>query len=96
VKKVGKVKSILGPIKVDFLNKVFMLFDAVLTVVFEEIVFNPTKIMQGACSGPILLKKCCLERYLIGPVTYLLLFLPACNYNNRKGKTLSSQGKTTE
>jgi hypothetical protein len=26
-------------------------------------------------------------------VTFLLLFLPVCNYHNRKGKILSSQGK---
>jgi hypothetical protein len=50
-----------------------MLFDALLTVVFEDIVFNPTKIIQGTCLGPILLKKCFLERYLIAPVKFLLL-----------------------
>jgi hypothetical protein len=42
-----------------------MLFDALLTVVFENIVFNPTKIILGPCLGPILLKKCFLERYLM-------------------------------
>jgi hypothetical protein len=67
-----------------------MLFDALLPVVFEDIVYNPTKIIQGTCLGPILLKKCFLERYLIGPVAFLLLFLPVCNYHNRKGKILSS------
>jgi hypothetical protein len=65
----------VGPVKVDFLKKVFILFDALLAVVFEDIVFNPAKIIQGTCSGPILLKKCFLERYLIAPVTFLLLFL---------------------
>jgi hypothetical protein len=49
-----------------------MLFDALLTVVFEDIVFNPTKIIQETFLGPILLKKCFLEKYLIGPVTFLL------------------------
>jgi hypothetical protein len=83
----------VGTVKVDFLNNFFMLFDALLTVVFEDIVFNPTKIIQGTFLGPILLKKCFLERYLIGPVTFLLLFLPVCNYHNRNGKILSSQGK---
>jgi hypothetical protein len=34
-----------------------MLFDAQLIVVFEDIVFNPTKIIQGTCLGPFLLKK---------------------------------------
>jgi hypothetical protein len=58
-----------------------------LTLVFEDIVFNPTKIIQGTCLGPI------LERYLIGLVTFLLLFLQVCNYHNRNGKILSSQGK---
>jgi hypothetical protein len=33
-----------------------MLFDALLTEVFEDIVFNPTKIIQGTCLGPILPK----------------------------------------
>jgi hypothetical protein len=70
-----------------------MLLDALLTVVFEDIVFNPTKVIQGTCLGPILLKKRFLEMYLIGPVTFLLLFLPVCNYHNRKGKILSSQVK---
>jgi hypothetical protein len=57
VEKVEKVKSICGAVKVDFLNNVFMLFDTLLTVVFEDIVFNPTKIIQGTCLGPILLQK---------------------------------------
>jgi hypothetical protein len=39
-----------------------MLFDALLTIVFEDIVFNPTKIIQGTCLGPFLLKKWFLER----------------------------------
>jgi hypothetical protein len=74
-----------------------MLFDALLTVVFEDIVFNPTKkIIQGTCLGPILLKKCFLERYLIDPVTFLLLFLPVSNYHTRNDKILSSQGRKTE
>jgi hypothetical protein len=70
-----------------------MLFDTLLTVVFEDIVFNTTKIIQENCLGPILLEKCFLERYLIGPVTFLLLFLPVYKYRNRNGKILSSQGK---
>jgi hypothetical protein len=52
----------VGPVKVDFLNKVFMPFDALLTVVFENIAFNPTKIIQGASLGHISIKKCYLER----------------------------------
>jgi hypothetical protein len=53
----------VGPVKVDFLRKFFfMLFGALLTVVFEYIVFNPTKIIEGTCSGAILLKKCFVER----------------------------------
>jgi hypothetical protein len=64
-----------------------------LTVFFEDIVFNPTKIIQGTFLGPILLKKCFLERYLVGPVTFLLLLLPVCNNHNRNGKIFSSQGK---
>jgi hypothetical protein len=70
-----------------------MLFDALSTEVFEDIVFNPTKIIQGTCIGPILLKKSFLERNLMGPLAFLFLFLPLCNYHNRKGKILSSQGK---
>jgi hypothetical protein len=70
-----------------------MLFGALLTVVFGDIVLNPTKIIQGTCLGPILIKKCFLKRYLIGSVTFLLLFLLVCNYHNRNGKILSSQGK---
>jgi hypothetical protein len=38
-----------------------MLFDALLTEVFKDIVFNPTKIIQGSGLGPIL---------LFGKVTY--------------------------
>jgi hypothetical protein len=96
VQKVKKVKFICGACKSRFFEQsFFMLFDALLTVVFEDIVFNPTKIIQGTCLGPIFLKKCFLERYryLIGPVTFLLLFLPVCNYHNRNGKILSYQGK---
>jgi hypothetical protein len=33
-----------------------MLFDAILTVVFEDIVFKPAKIVQGTCLGPIFSK----------------------------------------
>jgi hypothetical protein len=33
----------VGPIKVEFLNHVFMLFDAILTAVSEIIAFNLTK-----------------------------------------------------
>jgi hypothetical protein len=73
-----------------------MLFDALLTVIFEDIVFNPTKIIQVTCLGPTLLKKCFLERYLNGPVTFLLLFLPVCSYHNRKGKILRSKGEKIE
>jgi NhaP-type Na+/H+ or K+/H+ antiporter len=81
----------VGPVKADFLTKFCMLFDALSSVVFEDmpVVFNPMKIIQGTCLGPILLKKCFLERYLIGPVTFLLLFLTVGNY-------LSSQGNNTE
>jgi hypothetical protein len=69
------------------------LFEALLNVVFEDLVFNPTKIIQVTCLGPVLLKKCFLERDLIGPVAFLLVFLPVGNCRNRKGKILSSQGK---
>jgi hypothetical protein len=63
VKKVEKVKSICGAYKSSFFEQSFvMLFDAILTVVFEDIVFNPTKITQGTFLGHILLKKCFLER----------------------------------
>jgi hypothetical protein len=53
----------VGPVKVDFLKQVFfMLFDAILTAVFEKIAVNLTKIIQGTCLGPFLLKKWFLER----------------------------------
>jgi hypothetical protein len=35
----------VGPVKVDFSNNVFMLFDAVLTAVVENIAFIPVKII---------------------------------------------------
>jgi hypothetical protein len=35
-----------------------MLFDAIFTAVFEKIAFNLTKIIQGTCLGPFLLKTC--------------------------------------
>jgi hypothetical protein len=38
----------VAPVKVDFLNNVFMLFDGILTAVFENMVFDATKIVQGA------------------------------------------------
>jgi hypothetical protein len=81
------------PIEVEFLNNVFMLFNALLTLVFDYIVFNPTEIIQSICLGPFLLKKCFLEMKLIGYVKFLLLFLPVCNYHNRKGRVHSSQEK---
>jgi hypothetical protein len=62
VEKVKKVKSICGACKSRFFNRVFYAFDALLTVVFEDIVFNPTTIIQGTCLGPFLLKKWFLER----------------------------------
>jgi hypothetical protein len=51
----------VGPVKVDFLNQIFMLFGAILTAVFKKIAFNLTKIIQGTCLGPFLLKKWFLE-----------------------------------
>jgi hypothetical protein len=39
-----------------------MLFDAILTALFENIVFNLMKIIQRACLGPFLLKKGFLDR----------------------------------
>jgi hypothetical protein len=39
-----------------------MLFDAILTAVFEKIAVDLTKIIQGTCLGPFLLKKWFLER----------------------------------
>jgi hypothetical protein len=47
VGKFEKEKSIDGACKSRFLNNVFMLFDAILTAVFENMVFDPTKIIQG-------------------------------------------------
>jgi hypothetical protein len=38
-----------------------MIFGAILTVVFENVVFNPSKIVQGTFLGPFLLKKWFLE-----------------------------------
>jgi hypothetical protein len=52
----------VGPVKVDFLNQVFLLFDAILTAVFEKIAYKLMKIIQGTCLGPFLLKKWFLER----------------------------------
>jgi hypothetical protein len=40
----------------------FMLLGAILTVVFEKVVFNPSKIIQGTFLGPFLFKKWFLER----------------------------------
>jgi hypothetical protein len=39
-----------------------MLFGAILTVDFENVVFYPSKIIQGTFLGPFLLKKWFLER----------------------------------
>jgi hypothetical protein len=50
------------PVKVDFLTTFFMLFDAILTVIFEKKVFNTLKIVQGAFLGSFLFRKGFLER----------------------------------
>jgi hypothetical protein len=43
----------VGAVKVDFLNHIFMLFDAILTAVSEKIDFNPTKVIFGKVTyGP--------------------------------------------
>jgi hypothetical protein len=42
----------MGPVKVDFLNPVFMLLYAILPEVSEKIAFNLMKIIQGTCLGP--------------------------------------------
>jgi hypothetical protein len=39
-----------------------MLFDGILTAVFENMVFDPTKIVYGASLGPSLFKKGFFER----------------------------------
>jgi hypothetical protein len=63
VKKFEKVKSFCGACKSRFFEPgFFMLFDAILTAVFEKIAVNLTKIIQGTCLGPFLLKKWVLER----------------------------------
>jgi hypothetical protein len=57
--KIRKSKIHLWDCKSRFFEQqFFMLFDALLTVVFENTVFNPTKTIQGTCLGPNLLKKC--------------------------------------
>jgi hypothetical protein len=61
----------VGPVKVDFLNTFFMIFDGILTAVFENMVFDPTKIARGTSLGPSLFKKCFFERLLLGHVTFL-------------------------
>jgi hypothetical protein len=38
-----------------------MIFAAIFTAVFENVVFNPSKIIQGAFLGPFWLKKWFLE-----------------------------------
>jgi hypothetical protein len=58
----------VGPVKVDFLNQVsFMLFGAILTVVFEKIAFNLTKIIQGTCLGPFFSQKVVFGKVTYGP-----------------------------
>jgi hypothetical protein len=71
VKKFEKVKSFCGACKSRFVKQFFLLFGAILTVVFESVVFNPSKIIQGTFLGPFLLKKWFLERQLMGLVTVL-------------------------
>jgi hypothetical protein len=52
-----------------------MLFDALLTVVFEDIVLNPTKIIQGTCLGHILLQKCFFGKVIYGPCgVFIIIF----------------------
>jgi hypothetical protein len=63
----------VGPVKVDFLNKVFMLFGAILTVDFENVVFNPSKIIQGTFLGPFLLKKVVFGKVTYGPCDIFIL-----------------------
>jgi hypothetical protein len=59
-------------------KKFLMLFDAILTVVFGNVVFDPSKIIQGTCLGTFFSSKS-----VFGKVTY----------NHWKGKILSSHGK---
>jgi hypothetical protein len=70
-----------------------LLFGGILTAVFEQMVFDPTKIVQGISLGPSLFKKWFFERLLLGHVTFLFLFLPVYSYHNRNGKILSFQGE---
>jgi hypothetical protein len=60
----------VGPVKVDLLN-VFMLFGAILTVVFENIVFNQSKTIQGTFFA----QKVVLRKVNYGPCDVFILIL---------------------
>jgi hypothetical protein len=46
------------PVKVEFINNIFVLSEAILGEVFEKNIFNPTKIMQGIFLDHSLAQKC--------------------------------------
>jgi hypothetical protein len=52
-----KQNTSVGPVKVDVLNKVFILFEAILGAVFDNNIFKPANIMKGTFSDPSLPKK---------------------------------------
>jgi hypothetical protein len=64
----------VGPVKVDILNQVFMLFDAILTAVFEKIAVNLTKIIQGTCLGPFFAQKVVFGKVTYGPFGVFVRF----------------------
>jgi hypothetical protein len=45
----------------------FQLFDAIFALVFENVFFNPLKIVQGTFLGPFLHKKVVFGKVTYGP-----------------------------
>jgi hypothetical protein len=48
-----------------------MLFDAILTVVFENVVFNPSIFIQGTWLGPFFSQKKVFGKVTYGPCDFL-------------------------
>jgi hypothetical protein len=76
VKNLFKNSSVV-PVKVDFLMRLFFLFKAILSAVFENTIFNPMKIIQGAFFIPYFSQRSFFERQLWGYMTKIL-FLYLC------------------
>jgi hypothetical protein len=69
-----------------------MLFEAILTVVFENVVFNPSKIIQGTYLG-LFAQKVVFGKVTFGPCEVFILFFTIVQLSQleRQGPQLSGE-----